>query len=86
MSQTTGGAGVVGAKEPAIVRFHDREDARLSAPDTLMQIFPSSDLGMPGAREMSVHIEPPSVDLKTPLRGPPLESTHGFLQTSHKEA
>src|SRR5512133_647003 len=54
-----------------------------SAPETATPIFPSTPCGSPGARVMSVHVSPPSVDLYNPLPGPPLDISHSLRYASH---
>src|SRR5690349_21801816 len=55
----------------------------LSEPDTLTPIFPQTGAGSPGFFVSSVHLVPPSVVLKSPVPGPPLESEYGVRNTSH---
>ena len=43
-----------------------------------MVILPSTPLGRPGLRVISVQLTPPSVDLKMPDSGPPLHSCQGL--------
>ena len=45
-----------------------------------MPILPITPAGMPGARVISVQVSPPSVDLKSPEPGPPLQSCHGLAR------
>src|SRR5258706_2214974 len=49
-------------------------------------IFPNTPFGSPELRVISVQVSPPSVDLKNPLAGPPLESVQGVRYTSQIEA
>ena len=42
--------------------------------------------GMPGARVISVQVSPPSVDLKSPLPGPPLDIWYSIRYASHSDA
>ena len=51
-----------------------------------MPTIPIVPFGNPGLRVISVHVSPPSVDLKMPLPGPPLSSVQGLRETSHKPA
>src|SRR5437870_673214 len=57
-----------------------------SAPDTATPIFPSSPAGRPGARVISFHVSPPSVDLYKPLPGPPLDIVYSVRNASHSAA
>src|SRR5205814_2729668 len=59
---------------------------RDSAPEIETQILPTTPLGKPGLRVISVHVSPPFVDLNRPLPGPPLDSDHGVRYASHIEA
>src|SRR5947209_16881779 len=52
----------------------------------LTPIFPMIPDGRPGFRLISAHVSPPSVDLKRPLAGPPLDSDHGVRNTSQMAA
>ena len=49
------------------------------AGDTVIPTLPTMPRGKPLIRVNSVHVSPPSVDLKMPLPGPPLSSVHGLL-------
>src|SRR5688572_9604761 len=42
--------------------------------------------GMPGLRVISVHVSPPSVDLKRPDPGPPLDIVNSLRNASHNAA
>src|SRR5258705_4131948 len=42
--------------------------------------------GSPVARVISVHVSPPSVDLKRPEPGPPLDIVYSFRKASHSAA
>src|SRR5205814_6209433 len=46
-------------------------------------IRPMTPFGSPGLRVSSVHVSPPSVDLKRPLPGPPLDICHDTRYASH---
>jgi hypothetical protein len=50
---------------------------RLESAETATPILPSMPEGRPGLRVMSFQVSPPSVDLKSLLAGPPLESDQG---------
>ncbi len=39
--------------------------------------------GIPGLRVISFHVSPPSVDLKRPLPGPPLDIVYSLRNASH---
>ena len=49
------------------------------AGEMAMQIFPTRPVGIPGLRVMSVQVSPPSVLLNSPVVGPPLSSSHGYV-------
>src|SRR5690348_13925017 len=53
------------------------------AGDTATPIFPTMPVGRPLARVMSVQVSPPSVDLNSPLPGPPLDICHSLRYASH---
>src|SRR5688572_10885336 len=57
-----------------------------SAPDTDTPTLPHSPVGRPGFFVISIHESPPSVDLKRPLPGPPLDMLHGVRFASHNDA
>src|SRR5687767_12855109 len=57
-----------------------------SAPDTLTPALPQRPDGSPGFFVISVHVLPPSVDLNSPLPGPPLDMPHGKRCDSHSVA
>ena len=42
--------------------------------------------GRPGLRVISAQVSPPSVDLNSPLEGPPLSNAHGLRMTCQSEA
>src|SRR5688572_10243605 len=42
--------------------------------------------GIPGFRVISVHVSPPSVDLKSPEPGPPLDIVYSLRNASHSAA
>src|SRR6188474_560647 len=42
--------------------------------------------GRPALRVISVHVSPPSVDLKRPLPGPPLDIWYSTRNASHRAA
>ena len=48
-----------------------------STGETDTPILPITPFGNPGFRVISVHVSPASVDLKSPLPGPPLDIDHG---------
>src|SRR5579859_4569002 len=54
--------------------------------DTATPMRPRIPLGIPEARLRSVHVSPPSVDLKSPLPGPPLSKLYGDRFTSQNAA
>src|SRR5678815_335594 len=58
----------------------------LSAPDTAIPTLPHSGFGSPVFFVSSVQVLPPSVVLKRPPPGPPLESEYGVRNTSHNPA
>src|SRR5688500_4121295 len=58
----------------------------LSAPDTDTPSLPQRPVGSPGFLVISIHESPPSVDLKRPLPGPPLDMLHGVRCASHRAA
>ena len=47
---------------------------------------PTTPVGMPGRRVISVHVSPPSVDLKRPEPGPPLSILYSFRYACHSAA
>ena len=57
-----------------------------SAPLTATPIRPIIPDGSPGLRVISVHVSPPSVDLKSPEPGPPLDIVYSFRNASHSAA
>src|SRR5688572_33044952 len=56
------------------------------AAETVTPILPTIPRGSPALRVMSVHVSPPSVDLKSPLVGPPLSKAQGRRTTCQSEA
>src|SRR6266581_2954034 len=57
-----------------------------SAPETATPILPSSPAGNPEFRVSSVQFSPPSVDLKRPLPGPPLDIWYSLRYASQSAA
>src|SRR6476660_6562610 len=57
-----------------------------SAPEMATPILPSTPVGRPGLRVISVQRSPPSVDLKRPLPGPPLDIWYSTPYASHSAA
>ena len=51
-----------------------------------MPILPIMPAGRPGLRVISVQVSPPSVDLKKPLPGPPLDIWYSMRYASHSAA
>src|SRR5919107_674136 len=51
-----------------------------------MPIRPTTPEGSPGLRVISRHVSPPSVDLKRPLPGPPLDIWYSIRYASHSAA
>src|SRR5919205_4088737 len=56
------------------------------APDTATPMRPTTPVGIPGLRVISVHVSPPSVLLNTPLPGPPLDIWYSLRYASHSDA
>jgi hypothetical protein len=56
------------------------------AADAVTPILPTMPRGSPALRVMSVHVSPPSVDLKRPLDGPPLSKAQGRRTTCQSAA
>src|SRR5262245_64890426 len=54
-----------------------------SAPDTEMPMRPMAPRGIPGLCVISVQFSPPSVDLNSPLPGPPLDIVYSLRYASH---
>src|SRR4051812_16428050 len=57
-----------------------------SAGDTATPILPFMPLGRPVLRVISVHVSPPSVDLKRPEPGPPEDIVHSVRYASQRDA
>src|SRR5437773_8491557 len=57
-----------------------------SAPDTVTPMRPMTPAGRPGLRVISVQVSPPSVDLNSPLPGPPLDICHDTRYASQSAA
>src|SRR5678815_4273108 len=57
-----------------------------SAPEMATPILPSTPVGRPGLRVISVQCSPPSVDLKRPLPGPPLDIEYSTRNASQSAA
>src|SRR5688572_9553167 len=57
-----------------------------SAPETSTPMRPTTPVGRPGRRVISVHDSPPSVDLKSPEPGPPLSILYSFRYACHSAA
>src|SRR5262245_18231164 len=57
-----------------------------SAREMLTPILPRIPVGKPGARVISVHVSPPSVDLNNPLSSPPEDKLHGVRKASQMAA
>src|SRR5438105_9614853 len=57
-----------------------------SAPLTATPMRPINPDGNPGLRVISVHVSPPSVDLKSPDPGPPLDIVYSLRNASHSAA
>src|SRR5688500_19919065 len=57
-----------------------------SAPDTDTPMRPMTPRGMPALRVISVHVSPPSVDLNSPLPGPPLDIWYSTRYASQSAA
>src|SRR6516225_7958190 len=57
-----------------------------SVGETASPIFPSVPLGRPGLREISNQWSPPSVDLNSPLPGPPDDISQELRNASHSPA
>ena len=73
-------------KTPAVLRLDDRVDTgRVGARDRDADLAPDR-LGQPGVLRQLGPVAPPSVVLKRPLPGPPLESECGVRNTSHRAA
>src|SRR5215813_5907952 len=49
-------------------------------------ILPTTPCGSPGLRVISRHVSPPSVDLKRPLPGPPLDIWYSIRYASQSAA
>src|SRR3954452_7233239 len=58
----------------------------LSAPDTAIAALPQIGFGSPALFDSSVHVDPPSVLLNSPLPGRALESQYGVRKTSRNVA
>src|SRR6185436_17905456 len=56
------------------------------AAETVTPIFPTTPLGRPSLRVISFQVSPPSVDLKRPLPGPPLDMYQGPRRACQKAA
>src|SRR5688572_25560576 len=57
-----------------------------SAPETSTPMRPTTPAGRPGRRVISVQVSPPSVDLNSPLPGPPLDIVYSLRKASQSAA
>ena len=86
VDQLPGRARIVGQEDAAVGGLDDRVDAvRVGARDRDADLSPDR-LRKPGVPRQLVQVAPPSVVLKRPLPGPPLESECGVRKTSHSPA
>ena len=80
-------AGIVRAEEAAVLVLDERVDAvRIGAGDGDADLADHARTAGPALRVISRHVSPPSVDLKRPLPGPPLDIWYSTRYASHSAA
>src|ERR671932_2212011 len=73
-------------KSPPLCASTSAYTRRALAPETATPMRPTTPVGRPGLRVISVHVSPPSVLLNNPLPGPPLDIWYSLRYASQSDA